>query len=294
MSIWSRCSAADVDEVKVGGWRRRGRPLRRAPLAWQDERSATSRGEQQAITGRLRERSQRITAESTSLSKLQIAKDAELRAQVSGFQKAGLSGSIADLQRLVTRQGQLTTEINRIDQNARSLAALREGRQSLLKDLHAVRAEITDRRKSLVRELNTHIAGAIDDYTVALRLDPDGIIDDFVTFVTEEMHGTYLQDEVARRVCWKLSPQQLAEFVRATDHASIASTGAVSTEWAQKLCAQLNTLERLHRLETIWKTPRPEILVLPKVPNPKPDPSQPTLRWPTSHNLPHHRHARGL
>jgi hypothetical protein len=181
--------------------------------------------------------------------------------------------SVADLQRLVTRQGQLTTEINRVDQNARQLGELRKAREALLKGLHDVRAEITERRKTLVRALNKHLITAIDDYTVAIRLETDGITDEFVEFVTDEMHGTYFQDEQARRLCGLVSPQELADCVRRTDHAALASKGSLSAEWSEKVCAQLCTLERLHRLEAIWKTPRPEILVLPKASSkPKPIP----------------------
>lgn len=106
-----------------------------------------------------------------ALEKLQSAKDTELASQVAQFQAAGLSASVAELTRLVNRQGQLTTEINRIDQGARLLEELREARDELLKQLMQIRSEITERRKTLVRNINKHLSTSIDDYTVAIRLE---------------------------------------------------------------------------------------------------------------------------
>lgn len=78
------------------------------------------------------------------------------------------------------------------------------------------------------------------------------------------MHGTYFQDEQARRLCQALRPEELAGYIRNGDHASLASKGGINADWAVKICTHLCTLEKLHHLETVWKTPRPEILVLPR------------------------------
>jgi hypothetical protein len=231
-----------------------------------------ARSEQTAINLKLRELSVQMTAELGALAKIHSAKDAELAIQVAGFQKAGLSASVADLQRHVNRHGQLTGELTRIDQAAAQLAALREARATLLTALLGVRASITDRRKNLVRDLNRHLSSAIDDYTVALKLEPEGIADDFVAFVAAEMRGTYFQDDAARRMCARLSPRQLADYVVAGDHAGLAAAAGMTAEWAEKVCVQLLSLEKVHRLEVIWKTPRPEILVVPKLAASKPIP----------------------
>jgi DNA repair ATPase RecN len=220
--------------------------------------------EQASITARLKGYALEVGAQLAALDGLQKTKDVALATQVANFQKAGLSASVADLQRLITRQGQLTGDINRIDQSAQALADLRKAREALLTDLKNVRAEITERRKALVREINKHLISVIDDYTVAIRLQTDGIIDEFVDFVTENMHGTYFQDEQARGFCQRISPEELADFVRSRDHAGLAAKVGLSSDWSTKICGQLGPLERLHCLETIWKTPRPEILVVPK------------------------------
>jgi hypothetical protein len=220
--------------------------------------------EKVSITAQLKAYASEIGTQLTALEGLQRTKEATLATQVENFQKAGLSASVADLQRLITRQAQLTGDINRVDQNVRALTELRKVREGLLTDLQNVREEITERRKTLVREINKHLSSVIDDYTVAIRLQTDGIIDDFVEFVTDNMHGTYFQDEHARTFCQRISPQELAEHVRLHDCAGLAAKVGLSLDWSTKICNQLGPLETLHRLEGLWKTPRPEILVVPK------------------------------
>ncbi|MGE0789752.1 MAG: TrlF family AAA-like ATPase [Sandaracinaceae bacterium] len=228
--------------------------------------------EQRAIATELREAASKIATELAALKALHLTKHGELSAQVASFQKLGLSASVADLQRLVKRRGELASEIGRIDQNALQLATIREERATLRTQLGEVRDQITERRKSLVREVNKHLATVIEDYTVALQLTPDGIIDDFATFVVEELRGTYLQEDVIRRMCAELTPQQLASFVAAGDATGLASAAGINEDSAQKLCERLRPLDKLHRLETIWKTPRPAILVIPKPADSKPIP----------------------
>jgi ABC-type nitrate/sulfonate/bicarbonate transport system ATPase subunit len=73
-------------------------------------------------------------------------------------------------------------------------------------------------------------------------------------------------------MCARLSPRQLADYVVAGDHAGLAAAAGMTAEWAEKVCVQLLSLEKVHRLEVIWKTPRPEILVVPKLAASKPIP----------------------
>lgn len=204
-----------------------------------------------------------------AFKKLHSAYDVQLAAKIGALQSAGLSASVADLNRLITTRTRLNTDIARIDQQAADLKRLREERKGLLTTLKAIREEAADRRKRLVTEVNKHLADVIDDYVVVVYYEQAGLIADFFTFVRRAMQGTHFPEQQAQKLCHATTPQELASLLATKRLSDVAKFGAVGDDWAKRLHERLGDLPSLHELEMLWKPARPTIKVLTKTNPPK-------------------------
>ena len=117
--------------------------------------------------------------------------------------------------------------------------------------------------------INKNLASTIKDYAVNIYYDPNGIVDDFKSFIAEVMHGTYFQDETANTLCSAMTPQELAEFVERGSVDEITTKSSVTPNWSIQIVQQFQVLAHLHRLQTIWKPPLPVIKVLTRGAQPK-------------------------
>ncbi|MDY0062572.1 MAG: AAA family ATPase [Myxococcota bacterium] len=184
--------------------------------------------------------------------------------QVADLQRAGLSASLADHNKVVARRSALARELAQLDQRLPELKRLRQEREELLADLAAGRAERSTRRKDQVKVINKHLAKAIDDYTIVVYYDDKGLVGRFREFIVEEMRGTYLQEEAARRLCLATTPQELARLVATGNVGDIAKLDGLGVEMAGRLCERLSKLDVLHRLQALDKPPCPIIKVVTK------------------------------
>jgi hypothetical protein len=129
--------------------------------------------------------------------------------------------------------------------------------------------EITERRKGQLHSINQNLAATIQDYTVFVRYEPSGIIEEFKKYFLEKMHGTYFQEDVAEQFCSRLTPADLGRLVLNKDVDGIIKAGGVDKAWAEKICGSLRYFTILHALEVMWKSPCPIISVKTRGAKPK-------------------------
>jgi DNA repair ATPase RecN len=193
--------------------------------------------------------------------------DQEVTAKIAAFQKQGLTGDLAGLNTLLKRRTQLSGEVARITAQSPELQQARTTRNQLLMRLRAARETIGRRRKDQLTTINKQLRQTIDDYTINLYYDAEGITADFCNLVLEVMQGTYFQEDVARVMCAKTHPLDLAAYIQNGDEAGIAKL--VGDSWVPQVLKAFQILKNLHALEVIAKPEKPVIKVLTKGTAPK-------------------------
>ncbi len=203
------------------------------------------------------------------LKQSQAKLESDLNAKIAELQKKGLTGSITELTNLLSQKSALMQEISKIKTQSPQLEKLRTDRKQMLSDLSAVRNEIMSRRRSQLGSINPNLAETIQDFIVAVRYEPSGIIGSFKQFLSEKMHGTYFPDALAATMCAHLDPPQLAQLLLNQDIDHLVSLGGLSREWATRMCEKLRYYNTLHTLECMWKPPCPVISIKTKSATPK-------------------------
>jgi hypothetical protein len=224
-------------------------------------------GQQQVLNTGLKAHATKLH---TALAGLRIRHNAieqQLNLRITDLQKKGLSGDLRGLNELIKQKMSLQGDILRIEGQAAQLTQLRQIRTDLRAGLTAVRVERMDRRKGQVSVINKNLKQTIEDYAINLYYDQVGVVDAFLKIVIDVMRGTYFQEETARDLCSRLTPQQLAEFVAIRDITGLASI--VGDSWARELVNRFSVLASLHALEVADKPPKPIIKVLTKSSVPK-------------------------
>lgn len=188
--------------------------------------------------------------------------DSTLDSKVAQLQKAGLSGSVAELQRIIETRGRAVRDIARLDERTSDLTRLRSERRAYQDELSVVREEKARRRKAYIKRINQHLARSIDDYTVVVVYDESGLVESFHSFLRSTMQGSYLPDESSRRLALAITPSRLADLIQSNDLTELAATGGLGVDWARRLIDRCGRLEVLHSLQTIDKPPSPSIRVL--------------------------------
>jgi hypothetical protein len=224
---------------------------------------------QARINSELSKFGKRLRTQLNSLSGRHKEFDLDVATKSAGLRKQGLSGGVEELNTFIKQRTALAGEITRIEARVPELKKLQDARLSLLNDLFAARNSTIERRKSQLAAINKNLATIVKDYSVNLLYDTVGIIDTFRQFVIDVMHGTYFQEETAELFCRSTTPQQLASLVAAGRVADVAKIASIGPSWAPQIVQRFGPLDRLHKLETIWKPPLPLIKVLTKGPKPK-------------------------
>ncbi|MDB4971316.1 MAG: hypothetical protein JWN44_7005, partial [Myxococcales bacterium] len=103
--------------------------------------------EQAAIAAALKESSNKMKSELDALTGVHTDLESALAPKIADLQKAGLAASVADLKKVVDRRGQLSKQINQLDQSLPDVTRLRKERGELLSELTATREETVRRRK---------------------------------------------------------------------------------------------------------------------------------------------------
>ena len=184
--------------------------------------------------------------------------------KTSQLQAQGLSGGIAQLNKLMEQRGTHVEMIAKLSAQQPTLLEVRDRRDQLLAELNAVRDELSQRRKSQLQMINQSFKETIDDYSIFLYYDSTGICSEFIAKILEAMQGTFFQQKSAESLCQATTPAALAQYVASGDVASVAALPGVGTEWAKQLVQQLGSLNLLHALQSTAKPPCPRIRVLTK------------------------------
>jgi len=229
-----------------------------------DEANRGLKAHESQLAALMRTAAQKLDAELKALVLHHRQLEEGIAQQVATLQKAGLSASLADHNKVVARRGALARELAQLNQRVPELKRLRQERAELLTELASVRAERSSRRKDQVKEINKHLAKAIDDYTVVVYYDAQGLVMEFLRFVLGQMKGTYLQEDPARRLCYATTPQELATLVAAGDVEGIAELGGLGIEMARRIHERFSKLDTLHGLQGLDKPPCPVIKVVTK------------------------------
>lgn len=218
--------------------------------------------EGQASTNlKLREHGERLQAVLAALGARHRELEEALSLKMEALRQQGLSGTLNELQQLLNRETALVQEVARIKTQSVELRELRAARTTLLDELTAARDEVTRRRKAQCAAVNGHLKRTIRDYLVFLRYDAAGITDEFAEELLSVMHGSYFNEEQARRFCASTTPLAVANAVRQKDVAAIAAIAGIGGQWAGEIVQRYGLLENLHRLETIAKPARPLLTV---------------------------------
>ena len=189
---------------------------------------------------------------------------AEVAAKLADLKARGIATDIPGLEALLRQKTFIAKEIAAVEQRSDELRQCRQQRTKLRAELKEVRVKMTERRKAQLKGINSNLSVTIKDYTVFVKYDDAGITAEFQQFMQEQMHGTYLQDNVIENVCSRITPSDLADLVLGREHQKIATTAKISTEWATKIVSTLCYWNILFELQALAKPPKPIITVRTK------------------------------
>lgn len=210
-----------------------------------------------------------LTKHTTEFKANHIRMDGEMAVKLAELKAKGLAGNVAELELLLRQKGTTAREITAIEQKSNDLDQCRAQRKKFLEELVDVRNKMTVRRKAQLTGINENLALTIRDYKIFVKYDDAGIINDFCAFIQEKMTGSYLQDQTIEQVCQKVSPADLAIWVRARDYAQIGAATGLSQDWAEEMVRKLCTWATIFELQVLAKPPSPVITVHTKTYPPK-------------------------
>ena len=225
--------------------------------AWIDSQQAKFNSGLASFGHQLREAMTPIPARHSKWDEHIAQKTAQLQAQ-------GLSGGIAQLQKLIGQRAGYVEAVAKLVAQQTMLVETRQRREKYLKQLFQTRETVTERRKGQLHRINQCFKGTIEDYAIYLYYEPAGICNEFVTCVLNEMHGTHFPEATAEALCQKTTPSTLAALVSAGDTAALAAIGGLGPSWARQLVQRSSQLKFLHALQVTNKPPCPRIRVLTK------------------------------
>jgi hypothetical protein len=114
-----------------------------------------------------------------------------------------------------------------VEQRTDERKQCRDQRANLREDLRDVRLKMTERRKAQLKTINANLGTVIKDYTVFVKYDDAGMTAEFVEFMQNKMHGTYLQENLIETLCNNISPSDLADLILQQDVHAIATRTCV-------------------------------------------------------------------
>jgi hypothetical protein len=225
--------------------------------AWIADQQIAFNSGLKSFAGQLRETIKPVPARHVAWDEQIQAKSEQLRAQ-------GLSGGIAQLNKLIQDKSSHIETIARLTEQQPTLLAARVRRGELLGELNAVRDETSERRKSQLQSVNQSFKETIEDYSIFLYYEPAGICDEFLVTVLDVMQGTHFPQKSAEQLCRATSPSTLADLVATGDFATIGTVADIDLDWAKQVAQRFGQLTSLHRLQVTNKPPCPTIRVLTK------------------------------
>lgn len=188
----------------------------------------------------------------------------EIAAKLADLKARGLATDIPGLELLLRQKTATAKEIAVVEQRTDERQQCRDQRAKLREDLRDVRLKMTERRKAQLKTINANLGTVIKDYTVFVKYDDAGMTAEFVEFVQNKMHGTYLQENLIETLCSNISPSYLADLILQRDVHTIATRTKISTDWAQKIVDKLCYWNTLFELQVLAKQPKPVITVRTK------------------------------
>jgi hypothetical protein len=212
----------------------------------------------------LKAQANELAKQCTELKANHARMDSTIAQKVADLKGKGLAANIAELEQLLRQKGTIGKDITGVEQRGTELEQCRKQREDRLAELCSVRVSMTERRKSQLRHINENLSRTISDYTVFVRYDSAGIIDEYLAFVQEKMSGSYLQEQIARQVCERIDPGDLANWVLSRNIGQIEKASGIAPNWAQELQQRLCYWNILFELQVLAKHPKPIITVRTK------------------------------
>jgi DNA repair ATPase RecN len=216
------------------------------------------------INAELKAKAKELDSHCSALSANHAKIRAALAPKIADLKSKGLAGNLSELEQLLARKKQLGKEITEIEQKAVDLKSQREERVRLRSALSDVREKMTARRKAQLAKINANLGRTLQDYTVFVRYEAEGIIDEFLEFIKLKMAGTYFPEQAARTLCSRVTPSELGDWVRKRDVDSIEKQGGISSDWAHQVVEKLRSWTVLFELQILAKQPKPTITVRTK------------------------------
>ena len=119
---------------------------------------------------------------------------------------------------------------------------------------------MTARRKGQLKGIDGNLGVTIREYTVFVKSDDTGITTEFVAFMKDKMHGTYLQENLIDTLCGRITPSELADLILERNTERIAATAQISTDWAARIVEKLCFWETIFELQALAKQPKPVVV----------------------------------
>jgi len=183
---------------------------------------------------------------------------------LAGLKARGLATDIPGLELMLRQKTTVAKEIAFVEQRTDERKQCQEQRAKLRDDLKQVRDGMTERRQSQLKGINANLSATIKDYTIFVKYDDAGMTSEFVSFIQEKMHGTYMQENLIEAICGNILPSELADLILTRNVKEIAASAKITDEWAQKLIEKLCYWSILFELQVLAKQPKPIITVRTK------------------------------
>lgn len=188
----------------------------------------------------------------------------EVAMKLAELKARGLVTDIPGLESLLRQKTSVAKEIAAVEQRSDERRQCRVQRTELRTKLKEVRDNMTARRKAQLKGINASLSETIKDYTIFVKYDDAGITAEFESFIQEKMHGTYLQDNLIKNLCSRITPSELTDLVLERNYEKISAITGISTEWADKIVGKLCYWSILFELQALAKQPKPTITVRTK------------------------------
>lgn len=229
-----------------------------------DDMNAFVRAKQSELNTQAKAAADQVAGLVAKLKPIHGRMDAEIAAKLADLRAKGLAGDLGELQVLLRQRTAAAQAIAQVEHRRAHLDELRRARETLLEELTAVRDRMTARRKEQLRVVNSNLTRTITDYTVFVKYEPSGITDRFFEAAAAVMHGSYFQDQQCRGLCQRVTPLELAAFVRQRDAPGLARAAGITPDWAGEVLQRFQAWKHVFELEALAKPPCPVIVVKTK------------------------------
>lgn len=192
-----------------------------------------------------------------------VAIQGSVQKHIGQLQERGLASSIAELNALSLRKGQLVAQIARIDvqRAAHDDEMLRFG--EALTQLNAIRVEIDQRRDEQRTRLN--VGFKRETYgRLQVMLIPDGQSSaiEYAQYVERHLEGTYYQTESVDRLVASISPTDLANLLDSQKIESLVPIDGIGPKWAPIFMQRLGGFAQTLELRTFRRMKSPRFKVI--------------------------------